>query len=73
MLISTAIAQLTYNSDDPRILSFPAGAKIEVYSYGAGLRDDLWGIKVNKCDINCIIYIVHITLLSFLLYIKQGN
>lgn len=45
VLISTAIAQLNYNSDDPLGVSFPAGAKVEVYSYAAGLRSDLWGIK----------------------------
>lgn len=45
VLISTAVAQLTYNSDDPRIISFPARANIEVYSYDAGTREDLWGIK----------------------------
>lgn len=47
VLISTAVAQLTYHSDDPRILSFPARAKIEVYSYEAGEREDLWGIQYN--------------------------
>lgn len=43
--ISTAVAQLNYRSDHPLVLSFPAGAQVEVYSYGAGMRDDLWGIK----------------------------
>ncbi|XP_044012428.1 transport and Golgi organization protein 1 [Aphidius gifuensis] len=47
VIVSVARTVTPYYSNDPDILSFDANVHVDVFSKSAGIRKDLWGVKIN--------------------------